>query len=115
MVIVLAGLAALLDDGATPPLLAAGAQTTTSTPSKPVTRKPSKGSFTFSAAGDIVMGSTPNLPPDGGASFFSEVAPELKADVSLGNLEGTLSTGGSSKCSAGSSQCYAFHTPPSYA
>ena len=115
VVIVLAGLAALLDDGATPPLLAAGAQPTKPRASRPTTRKPPQGTFTFAAAGDVVMGSTPNLPSDGGASFFSDVASELKADVSLGNLEGTLSTGGSSKCAAGSSQCFAFHTPPSYA
>ncbi len=115
VVLVLAGLAALLDDGATPPLLAAGAQSTKPTSAKPTTRKPPKGSFTFAAAGDIVMGSTPNLPPDGGASFFSDVASGLRADVSLGNLEGMLSTGGSSKCGGSSSQCFAFHTPPSYA
>jgi poly-gamma-glutamate capsule biosynthesis protein CapA/YwtB (metallophosphatase superfamily) len=33
----------------------------------------------------------------------------------LGNLEGTLSTGGSSKCGAGSRNCFAFQTPPGYA
>ena len=33
----------------------------------------------------------------------------------LGNLEGTLSGGGGSKCGAGSSNSYAFQTPPSYA
>ena len=33
----------------------------------------------------------------------------------LGNLEGTLSVGGGSKCGAGSTNCYAFQTPPSYA
>ena len=36
-------------------------------------------------------------------------------DVVLGNLEGTLATGGASKCGAGSSNCFAFRTPPSYA
>jgi poly-gamma-glutamate capsule biosynthesis protein CapA/YwtB (metallophosphatase superfamily) len=115
VVVALGALAALLDDGATPPLLAAGEQSAQPTSSKPTTRQPPKGTFTFSAVGDIVMGSTPNLPPDGGASFFSEVAPDLQADVSLGNLQGTLSTGGSSRCGAGNSQCFAFHTPPSYA
>jgi hypothetical protein len=36
-----------------------------------------------------------------------------KADVTLGNLEGTLSVGGVSKCSTlGSSQCFAFQAPP---
>jgi poly-gamma-glutamate capsule biosynthesis protein CapA/YwtB (metallophosphatase superfamily) len=76
---------------------------------------PSTATVSLAAVGDIVMGSTPNLPPDGGARFFSDVDGELDADVVLGNLEGTLSTGGSSKCGTGSSNCYAFHTPPSYA
>ena len=67
------------------------------------------------ATGDIVMGSTPNLPPDGGRSFFSDVQTDLAGDVVLGNLEGTLSTGGSSKCGVASTSCFAFHTPPSYA
>jgi hypothetical protein len=67
------------------------------------------------ATGDIVMGSTPNLPPDGGRSFFSEVQADLAGDVVLGNLEGTLSTGGGSKCGPKSTDCFAFQTPPSYA
>jgi len=67
------------------------------------------------ATGDIVMGSTPNLPPDGGRSFFSDVQTDLAGDVVLGNLEGTLSTGGSSKCGPSSTSCFAFHTPPAYA
>jgi hypothetical protein len=69
-----------------------------------------------SAVGDTVMGSLPyGLPADGGASFFSQVDDLLVGDVVLGNLEGTLATGGSSKCGAGSSNCFAFRTPPSYA
>ncbi len=73
------------------------------------------GVVTIAAVGDIVMGSTPNLPPASGRSFFDGVETDLAGDVVLGNLEGTLSTGGSSKCAAGSSNCYAFHTPSSYA
>jgi hypothetical protein len=73
------------------------------------------GVVTIAAVGDIVMGSTPNLPPDGGRSFFDRVETDLSGDVVLGNLEGTLSKGGSSKCGAGSTNCYAFQTPPSYA
>jgi poly-gamma-glutamate capsule biosynthesis protein CapA/YwtB (metallophosphatase superfamily) len=61
------------------------------------------------------MGSTPNLPPDGGRSFFSGVQADLAADVVLGNLEGTLSVGGGSKCGAQSTSCFAFQTPPGYA
>jgi hypothetical protein len=73
------------------------------------------GDVTIAAVGDIVMGSSPNMPPDGGRTFFDGVETDLAADITLGNLEGTLSTGGSSKCGAGSSNCYAFQTPPSYA
>ncbi len=79
-------------------------------------RPQAPATFTFAAVGDIVMGSTPNLPPDGGAGFFRSVARQLSAEVVLGNLEGTLSTAGSAaKCGATSTGCYAFHTPPSYA
>lgn len=72
------------------------------------------GVVTIAAVGDIVMGSTPNLPPRGGRSFFDGVQADLAGDVVLGNLEGTLSVGGGSKCGAGSTSCYAFQTPPSY-
>jgi poly-gamma-glutamate capsule biosynthesis protein CapA/YwtB (metallophosphatase superfamily) len=75
----------------------------------------SKTLITIAAVGDIVMGSTPNLPADGGRSFFDDVQSELAADIVLGNLEGTLTTASGSKCGAGSSNCYAFRTPPSYA
>lgn len=98
---------------------ASGAARTT----KPVSAKATKtrrtvvppGVVTIAAVGDIVMGSTPNLPPDGGRTFFNGVQTDLAGDVVLGNLEGTLSTGGGSKCGTGSANCYAFQTPPSYA
>ncbi|WP_167449951.1 CapA family protein [Streptomyces hyaluromycini] len=66
--------------------------------------------------GDIVMGSLPDdLPPDDGASFFDPVEDLLDGDVVLGNLEGTLTTGGSSKCDyIDGPNCFAFHAPPSY-
>src|SRR5207244_9059748 len=47
--------------------------------------------------------------------YFAGVTSAISADVALANLEGTLSTGGSSKCGVGSTSCFAFHTPPSYA
>lgn len=72
--------------------------------------------MTLAAVGDIVMGSPPyGLPPDGGRSFFSAVDHLLDGDVVLGNLEGTLATGGASKCGSKSPNCYAFRTPPGYA
>jgi Bacterial capsule synthesis protein PGA_cap len=82
---------------------------------KPVRKPVPAGVVSIAAVGDIVMGSTPNLPPEGGRTFFDAVETDLAADVVVGNLEGTLSTGGSAKCGAGSSNCFAFKTPPSYA
>ena len=79
------------------------------------TRRTPAGDVTIAAVGDIVMGSMPNMPPDGGRTFFDAVETDLAGDVVLGNLEGTLSVGGGSKCGAGSTNCYAFQTPPSYA
>lgn len=78
-------------------------------------RRAPPGAVTVAVTGDIVMGSTPNLPPDGGAAFFKAVRPALAGDIVLGNLEGTLSNAGSSKCGPSSTNCYAFHTPPAYA
>ena len=68
----------------------------------------------IAAVGDIVMGTTGHLPPDGGASFFADVAPAFEGDIVLGNLEGTLSTASGSKCGPDSTSCFAFQAPPSY-
>ena len=70
----------------------------------------------LAAVGDTVMGSPPyGLPPDGGRTLFAAVKPLLVGDVVLGNLEGTLSTGGSSKCGrTPGPNCFAFRMPPSY-
>ena len=65
----------------------------------------------ISSVGDIAMAPS----SDGGAGFFSHVQSALTGDVVLGNLEGTLASGGASKCSASSRNCYAFRAPPSYA
>jgi poly-gamma-glutamate capsule biosynthesis protein CapA/YwtB (metallophosphatase superfamily) len=70
---------------------------------------------TISAVGDITMGSTPALPPEGGAALFADVAPLLRGDVVLGNLETALTDEGVSKCAASSSECFAFRAPPAYA
>jgi hypothetical protein len=66
----------------------------------------------ISGAGDIAMAPSGS----GGVSFFDAgVRKALRADISLGNLEGTLATGGASKCGAESTDCFAFRAPPSYA
>ncbi len=50
------------------------------------------------------------------SSLFAHVLGPLRAaDVSIGNLEGTLGSGGSSKCGAGSTECFAFQSPASSA
>ncbi len=72
--------------------------------------------MTIAAVGDIVMGSTPKLPPAAGRTFFDDVETDLAADVVLGNLEGTLTNAtGPRKCAPASTSCFAFRTPPAYA
>jgi poly-gamma-glutamate capsule biosynthesis protein CapA/YwtB (metallophosphatase superfamily) len=63
----------------------------------------------FAFTGDIAMVAGP------AESYFHSVALDLSGDVVLGNLEGTLTERGSTKCGPASSNCFAFHAPPSYA
>ena len=79
-------------------------------------RRPApKPHVSIAAVGDVAMGRAPVLPPDGGAGIFRSVAPHLRANVVLGNLEQALANRGPSKCGAGSESCFAFRTPPAYA
>jgi poly-gamma-glutamate capsule biosynthesis protein CapA/YwtB (metallophosphatase superfamily) len=70
---------------------------------------------TISAVGDVMLGVTPVLPSDH-TNYFSAVRPALTdgAQIVFGNLEGTLTTAGTSKCGTASNDCYAFRAPPSY-
>jgi len=69
--------------------------------------------ITIGWVGDITPGSQYGLPANGGASLFANVGDTLRApDLMAGNLEGTLSTGGASKCGAGAANCFAFQAPP---
>jgi poly-gamma-glutamate capsule biosynthesis protein CapA/YwtB (metallophosphatase superfamily) len=78
-------------------------------------------SIRIKAVGDIMLASTyPNtsrMPPQEGAVVLEKVKENLAdADITFGNLEGPLVDGGvSSKCRQGSTQCFAFRTPTSYA
>lgn len=68
--------------------------------------------MTIAAVGDLALAPA----ADGGAGFFPPgIRRALSAQVTLGNLEGTLARGGASKCGAGRPGCYAFRAPPSYA
>lgn len=62
---------------------------------------------TIAWAGDIALRGTPP------ASLFSGVQSTLRrATIAIGNLEGTLSVGGTSKCGPKSTNCFAFQSPP---
>ena len=71
---------------------------------------------TFAFVGDTILGNTPQLPSDPN-SYLAPVAKSMSgADVAFANWEGTLTTGGTSKCPRGAtSTCYAFRNPPSIA
>jgi poly-gamma-glutamate capsule biosynthesis protein CapA/YwtB (metallophosphatase superfamily) len=72
---------------------------------------------TLEWVGDIALSTQRGLPPGGLERALAPVAPRLRsADLTLGNLEGTLSVGGSSKCGGiGGGNCFAFQAPPSTA
>ena len=77
---------------------------------------PRDTSVGISAVGDVIMGSTPQLPPDGGRHLFDGVADRLTGDVVLANLDQALTdAAASTKCGSDSGGCYAFRTPPAYA
>ena len=84
-----------------------------SIPKSSTTTKPSNP-VTIAAVGDTELGNTPNLPPDP-STYLQPIETALSAPIVFGNLEGTLTDQSSSKCAAGATNCYAFHTPPSYA
>ena len=79
-------------------------------------RKPD--TLTIAMTGDIMMGTTfpsRQLPPNNGANLFDDTKSILKrADLAVGNLEGTLCDGGTSTKGTGP-HSFAFRTPTSYA
>jgi hypothetical protein len=65
--------------------------------------------------GDMALSASDGLPSDGGRSLFTKVKADLQADLTVGNLEGTLGSGGTRKCGPGSTNCFSFQAPSSYA
>ena len=86
--------------------------TTSTSPHATTTKATNPVTMTF--VGDTALGNTPNLPPNA-SSYFSNVQSALSAPIEFGNLEGTLTDAGGSKCGTSSSNCYAFRNPPAYA
>jgi capsule synthesis protein PGA_cap len=78
---------------------------------------PRPGPVTIAWVGDITPGSAMGVPPGNGAAQFAGVRRRLRAaDLSFGNLEGTYSVGGASKCAGGAGHaCFAFQAPPDHA
>ncbi len=78
-----------------------------------------KDTLTIVGVGDIMMGTNypeNKLPPNNGAFLMKDVEAVLKnADVTFGNLEGTLlDEGGTPKTCRDPKVCYAFRTPVKY-
>lgn len=76
--------------------------------------------ITLQWVGDMAMSTQLGLPPGGLDRALAPIAGTLRyTDLTLGNLEGTLSVGGVSKCgttgTATSGTCFAFQAPPSTA
>src|SRR5579872_5330927 len=75
-----------------------------------------KRSLTLEWVGDIALSAQRGLPAGGLDRALRPVRPLLRgADLTLGNLEGTLSRGGASKCVGISASCFAFQAPPGVA
>ena len=75
---------------------------------------PAGNQITISAVGDTMLGNTPALPPDP-MTYLQPVEAALRAPIVFGNLEGTLTSATTSKCGAGSTDCFAFQNPPTFA
>ena len=97
----------------TTPTVPATTAATTTTPA--TTPGLAKRSVTIAWVGDMVLASSYGTPPDAGRLSMAPVTGPLRsADLTFGNLEETLSQLPDSKC-GGSSNCFAFQAPPSYA
>jgi poly-gamma-glutamate capsule biosynthesis protein CapA/YwtB (metallophosphatase superfamily) len=84
-----------------------------------ITKRPKEKLISLIAVGDIMMGSNypsnASLPPNDGKDIFSGVGEVLQnADVTIGNLEGTLLNSGGKAKDCGEN-CHAFRMPEHYA
>ena len=94
------------------PALAAGCLLAPASASGAVEPKP----VTLNWVGDISFSKRHGLPARGPQGALGRVARLFRgAGITTGNLEGTLGSGGPSKCAGGRSNCHAFQAPASYA
>ena len=74
-----------------------------------------RGAVQVADVGDMTFGLAGVAPPGGARTLMTDVTRQLQSDLTVGNLETTLGQGGSSKCSAGSTDCFSFQAPASTA
>jgi hypothetical protein len=98
-------------------LLVAGGSTASASGPRPRVGRHDRHTVTLEWVGDIALSTQRGLPPGGLERSLAPVRRMLRrGDVTLGNLEGTLSVGGVSKCARiGGGECFAFQAPPSTA
>jgi poly-gamma-glutamate capsule biosynthesis protein CapA/YwtB (metallophosphatase superfamily) len=78
--------------------------------------RPDTPHATFQWVGDIALSAQRGLPPGGVYGALAPVRGMLRsAPLTAGNLEGTLSSGGVSKCARLGGNCFAFQAPASVA
>ena len=83
-------------------------------PGRPAAQQPA--TVTIGWVGDTMLGRAGAPAPDRGRGILAGTGRVTVApDLMLGNLEGTLSVGGTSKCAAASANCHAFQVPPDHA
>jgi hypothetical protein len=115
-------LAVLRQAAAPPPAANPPAPTLPPSPAPPPAAPsppPPPPTITLNWVGDIAFSTGFPLPRGGPAAAFAPLRQTLRAaDVTIGNLEGTLSIGGVSKCGGGAvargGDCFAFRAPPGY-
>jgi poly-gamma-glutamate capsule biosynthesis protein CapA/YwtB (metallophosphatase superfamily) len=81
----------------------------------PSARAGSGGTVSIDWAGDMTFGTLNAWPPAGAGSLLTAVAPSLRSDLTIGNLETALGDLRMTKCAPNETDCYEFETPDSTA
>jgi hypothetical protein len=81
-----------------------------------VPRPKRRHSLSLTWVGDMSLSSSYGLPDHPARTLLGDVKRSLGAtDITIANLEGTLGSGGGSKCSGSHANCFAFQAPRAYA
>jgi hypothetical protein len=78
------------------------------------TARPGARTLDLAWVGDMAFDTRHGLPSNGAVGALGPVASYLHSDLTMGNLEGTLGSSGTTKCH-GAANCYAFQAPTAYA